>query len=247
MPQFFIKSFKISGSNCVIDGDNFHHLTRVRRIKEGDSVSLRREDGALLAAVIKEIGNDSIIAEILESSDIAKEPIQLTVAAGLLKGKHFDAAVRKFVEIGAARIIPVISERTVSDISRKEKNKLERWRKISEEASKQSMRSGVPEITDPASFNEVITDVESPVKILAHARDSGENLREYFSRIEKNPDVTVLIGPEGGFSDSEVESAVKHGWASLKFGNTCLRAETAALIIPAIIIYEWSMPDETHS
>lgn len=245
MPQFFIKSFKINGSSCVIDGDDFYHLTRVRRIKQGDTVSLRREDGALLTARINDIGGSSITAEILESRDASDDRIQLTVCAGLLKGKLFDTAVRKFTEIGAAGIIPVISERTVSDISGKEKNKLNRWRKIAEEASKQSMRSSVPAIEDPASFNEVITDIGSPVKIIAHARDSGENLRGYLSRIKKKPDVSVLIGPEGGFSDREVESAKKHGWVSLKFGNTCLRAETAALIIPAIIIYEWSMPDET--
>ena len=247
MPQFFIKSLKICGGHCVIDGDDFHHLTRVRRIKPGDTVSLRREDGALLSAMIKEIGVASITAEILASGDTAGETIRLTICAGLLKGKLFDTAIRKFTEIGAARIIPVISERTVSDISGKEKNKLERWRRVAEEASKQSMRSSVPVIEDPASFKEVISGVRSPVKIIAHVRDSGENLREYISCVEKNPDVAVLIGPEGGFSDREVESAKSHGWASLKFGNTCLRAETAALIIPAIIIYEWSMPDETHS
>ncbi len=246
MPQFFIKSYRISGGSCVIEGDDFHHLTRVRRVKQGDTVFLRSEDGALMSARIKAIGTASITAEIVESIGPGDEPIHLTVCAGLLKGKLFDTAVRKFTEIGAARIIPVISERTISDISGREKNKLERWMRVAEEASKQSMRSSIPVIEEPASFGDVAAGIGSQVRIIAHAR-GGENPRQYLSRIGKKPDVSVLIGPEGGFSDREVESAKKHGWAELKFGNTCLRAETAALIIPAIIIYEWSLKDEAYS
>ncbi|MCP4724658.1 MAG: 16S rRNA (uracil(1498)-N(3))-methyltransferase [bacterium] len=247
MPQFFIESSKVDGKRCIIDGEDFRHLIKVRRVKPGDYIDLRMEDGTLNVAGIKEIHSSSIVAEIIDRKEIGDELIDLTICVGLLKGKQFDLVIKKAVEIGAGRIQPVITERTVPVVSRNERNKLERWRKIALEASKQSLRERVPIIEETASFMDVVSGAASSIKILAHTGEKSRNLREFLSGIEKKPDVSILIGPEGGFTEKEVGVAKEHGWEDLKFGYTCLRAETAAIVIPAILIYEWSINSEINS
>ncbi len=152
MPQYFIESSKIDEKKYIIKGDDYYHLVKVRRVSVGDIVDLCADDGKSHTAEIKEIDNSAIILEIFESKELDNDPINLTLCVSLLKGKSFDNVIRKAVEIGISKIAPIITERTTPDISKKEGAKIERWRKIALEASKQSMRNKPPFIEKLTNF-----------------------------------------------------------------------------------------------
>ncbi len=247
MPRYFVESSKVSGSRCVIEGDDYHHLVKVRRVRTGDCIDFCSDNGKTHRAEIKEINSDSIIAEIITSSDTNSDPINLILCVGLLKGKSFDTVIRKAVEIGVCKIIPMVTGRTIPDVSKKEKAKLERWEKIILEASKQSMRNRIPEIDGISQFNKVVSETSAPVKIIASTNEKAMTMREYISKSKMKRDVAIMIGPEGGFSTDEISYAIENGWADLNFGYTCLKAETAAVVLPAILIYEWNIPNEADS
>lgn len=243
MPQFFVKSSQIVSGKFVIDGEDFHHLAGVRRVKPGDEISLRTEDGASLLARIEIVGESELSGRIIEIKDREVLPVNLHLCVGLLKGRKLDLIIQKAVELGIHSIIPVVTERAVPDLSGKESGRMNRWRRIALEASKQSGRCSMPVIEEISSFNEVITRFNH-TRIIAHPGGESGSLKDFLNRTEKSRDVSLLVGPEGGFSGREIQMATGHGWDAMHFGFTCLRAETAAIVLPAILIYEWSSASE---
>jgi 16S rRNA (uracil1498-N3)-methyltransferase len=236
MPLFFIKASQIEGRLCRIAGEDFHHLARVRRVAIGDRLGLRDEKGMEYGAVITAIGEGLIEAEIIMESEAAAVPLVLDLYLCVLKGKNFDLALQKTVEAGVSSITPVISERTVRrpDVSGGAES---RWRRIAVEASKQSLRceAALRPITE---FNKVLSEDRPGTAIIAHP-SAAESFGEYSRRAGKPESAGLLVGPEGGFSDREIKLAEEHGWVPLSFGPTQLRAETAAMIVPSIVLYEW--------
>lgn len=243
MPQFFIRSSQITGDRFVIDGGDFHHLADVRRVKPGDEITLRADDGSSFLGIIEIIGVSELSGRILEMKGRDVLPVNLHLCIGLLKGRKFDLIIQKAVELGVYSIIPVVTERAVPNLSGKESGRTNRWRRIAVEAAKQSGRCTIPEVGDISSFKEVITRFNH-TRILAHPDREAESLKDFLKRKGKGRDVSLLVGPEGGFSGREIETAAGHGWNIMNFGFTCLRAETAAIVLPAVMIYEWSFPSE---
>lgn len=243
MPQFFIPSSMLRGNRCRIEGEDYRHLAKVRRIREGDLIRVRIEGGAASVARVVRVGEGSLEAEIVREEPAAAEPVRLVLCAALMKGKKFDLVVQKAAEIGVKRIIPVVTERVIPDLSEKEEKRLERWRRIAREAAKQSLRSDLPAVEGIARFAELAARDLPGMKILAHAGGDRGSLKERLRGAEKGTDLNLLVGPEGGFSPKEVGLAERHGWEALHFGFTQLRAETAAIVLPAVLIYEWMADD----
>ncbi|MBP7738314.1 MAG: 16S rRNA (uracil(1498)-N(3))-methyltransferase [Spirochaetes bacterium] len=236
MPQFFVTSSSISNGRCTIGGDDFHHLVGVRRVRTGDTIRLRDDKGASLSARIESITADRLTAVIISESDAPHSPVDITLCMCLLKGGNFDLAVEKAVEVGVSRIIAVASERTVprpSDID----SKLRRWNRKAEEAAKQSLRERVPPVEGIRTFDEVLAGDRDRARIIAHP-GSPLTLKEFLRSTEPGA-VTLLVGPEGGFSPAELDAAAAAGWVAAGFGFSQLRAETAAPVLCGIIMYEW--------
>ncbi len=239
MPQFFIEDNDISGDTAFIRGENFHHLANVRRVRRGDVVMLRSGSGRAFEAKIVLVGDSSIECDILKSYDREQSSPSIKLCLALLKGGSFDTALQKAVEVGVTSVVPVISERTVPDIDKKIQAKIQRWEKIVLEASKQCLRDSIPDIYEPHKFNDILSvHCDGQEKILAHP-GAQETFRDYSRNCTRPESVSVLVGPEGGFSDAELESARQNGWRILNFGRNHLRAETAAVVIPSVIVYEW--------
>ncbi|HSK74737.1 MAG TPA: RsmE family RNA methyltransferase, partial [Pyrinomonadaceae bacterium] len=160
--------------------------------------------------------------------------LDLTLAVAFLKGEKFDLVVQKAVELGAKKLIPLDTKR--ADVKLKDAGKrLERWRKIVLEASKQSGRADLMQIENPINF-------ENFLKISVSQRLSGENFilfaergGESFSEIKSDKKITAVIGSEGGWEDSEIYSAKENGFQIITLGDRILRAETAAIAIAAIL------------
>ena len=245
MPQFFINTISEDGT-CTIEGDDYYHLVKVRRVKKGDFVSLRDSEGSPYEGHIADITETKILVDSIRIRDNNKNNIDVTLCISILKGKKFDLVLQKAVEVGVRRIVPVVSERTIPVIGDSEEKKIDRWRKIASEASKQSMREFPPVVEAPVSFHETVSLFRDSHRIIAHTDVNCMDLKVCLRNAEKEKSVAVLVGPEGGFSDKEVREAVNEGWHACNFGFTAMRSETAAIVLPALIIYEWSGIDENN-
>ncbi len=248
MPRFLVTSF-IDESTGIIEGQDFRHLTRVRRIKAGDRLDLRDGAGTAMQGRVRDITDSKILVEITRESGYNnnnESAVEVILCVSVLKGKKFDLVIQKAVEVGVGRILPVISERAIPVLDEKTDKKTERWNRIAEEASKQSMRKFTPVIEEPVPFVELVSSMQEGARIIAHPDRSCRSFRDFLKEEGRSQQAAVLVGPEGGFSKKEIEYAVKHGWVPLNFGFTALRSETAAVVLPAIIIYEWGDEDENH-
>lgn len=236
MPQFFIHSSDIIDGRCRIGGDDYRHLASVRRVRAGDTIRLRDDSGAALTARVLNVTDDAIEAEITGRSASPAPCPDITLCMCLLKGKNFDEVIEKAVEIGVARIVPVASERTIPRPADAE-GRVERWNRKAEEAAKQSLRERVPRVERIMPFAEALERAGAPAKIIAHPGASG-SLKEFLLGREPCA-VSLLVGPEGGFSDAEIGRAERAGWMPAGFGFSQLRAATAAAVLCGIIVYEW--------
>ncbi|MCL1833895.1 MAG: 16S rRNA (uracil(1498)-N(3))-methyltransferase [Leptospirales bacterium] len=239
VPQFFIKESDIDETKATIKGEECHHLINVRRIKIGDILDIRTESGRGFKAEIVNISHSEILLKLLKEIEADQKIIDIALYMSLLKGGNFEFVIRKAAEVGVNRIIPVYSSRTIPEIEKKVEDKLKRWNKIALSASKQCLRDNVPVVEHPINFDHAVKDNGRSIKLAAHPGSESE-LKNLLALKERPESVSILIGPEGGFTNSELDLASKHGWNIVNFGHTNLRAETAAIIIPSLIIYQWS-------
>lgn len=239
VPQFFIKESDICDGKAVISGEDCHHLVNVRRVQTGDLLRLRTESGKGYVGRVTDAGRIKILLTLLEETAASPDLVDISLYMALIKGGNFEFVLQKAVEIGVNRIIPVITSRTVPDPAKKIDDKYERWSKIISGAAKQCFRNNIPELGYPVTFQKTLEKDDSAMKLIAHPGAVTE-LRDYLSASEKPEKVSLLVGPEGGFSDSEIISASGSGWVPVNFGTTHLRAETAAIILPSLVIYQWS-------
>ena len=237
MPQYFINQTLTPGETARITGDDFHHLSKVRRAKPGDPVQLRDAAGVLYDGYVASVREDELLVDITSVSRSGSSMPHVTLAMALLKNRNFDLVVEKCVEVGVSRIVPLVTERTVPDIGGKEEKKTERWRAIAEAASKQSLRSFVPEVEAPVSFKEFVSRTHEGLLVCAHPSSEGMTLRSAASSFEGSHAV-ILVGPEGGFSPAEISLAGSNGFLNVNIGETQMRAETAGIVLPALVIYE---------
>ena len=237
MPQYFIHDTLSPGTTARITGDDFHHLSKVRRAKPGDPVMLRDMTGTLYEGWVAAVREDELLVDVSSAARTGSAMPHLTLAMALLKNKNFDLVVEKCVEVGVSRIVPLVSERTVPEIGGKEEKKLERWRAIAEAASKQSLRSFVPDVESPAQFREFVSRDHEGLLVCAHPSSDGMTLRHAAASFSGDRAV-VLVGPEGGFSPAEIALAESHGFKNVNIGETQMRAETAGIVLPALVIYE---------
>jgi 16S rRNA (uracil1498-N3)-methyltransferase len=234
MDLFYVQPSQLDPEHAraIIDGDEFHHLARVLRCQPGDLVPIT--DGAGFAAelMIEAIGKHSLEGAIKNPRTVPPPETQVTVALSLLKSpQRFDLFLEKATELGVARIVPMITKRTVSTPdSSKIGRKLERWRGIVYSAARQSRRYHLPELTSPLALREALSLDGYDLRLIAH---ESEEVFPAFEPAGKN--ILFLVGGEGGFTDAEVADAAAAGFTPVSFGESVLRAETAGIFAVALV------------
>ena len=225
MPPRFYSSEPISGESIQLTGDEVKHIVGAYRLGVGDDIVLFDGSGDEFAAKIEETHKKRVSVSILQRHSISRElPFELVLAVALPKGDRQKVMVEKLVELGVTRLMPVNAERSVVISNKKSVEKLHR-RVI--EASKQCGRNRLMEIAAPVAFTELLRN-ETETKIISHPYQSMP-LCDFASDSLTAKKLIVAIGPEGGFTDEEVELAKQAGWQSLALGPTILRVETAAV------------------
>jgi 16S rRNA (uracil1498-N3)-methyltransferase len=234
MDLFYVSSrqLDLERGHAVIDGDEFHHLARVLRSREGDLIEIT--DGAGLSAMmtIDAIGKRSLEGTLRNCDRKARPETRISVAISMLKSpQRFDFFLEKATELGVDRIIPMTTRRTVSTPSEaKSGRKAERWRGIVHAAARQCRRYYLPEVCEPAGFAEVLRLPGYDIRLMPH--ESEQRFPE-FEPAGKS--ILFLVGGEGGFTDGEVSDAVAAGFSPVTFGQTILRAETAGIFAVALV------------
>ncbi len=242
MYQFFADPGNIGEQDIFIEGKDYNHIRNVLRMKPGDMVSVsdgesRRE----YRCHIEGFAEDRVRLKLdfIKEADV-ELPVKVTLFQGLPKAGKMDYIIEKCTELGVFSIVPVQTERSVSVIiGEKAEKKTQHWQGKAEAAAKQSKRSIIPEIRTPLSFKEAVEAASGfEHKLIPYELSKGfDKTRELFSGIERGTNVAVFIGPEGGFSEGEIDLAVKNGFTPLSLGKRILRTETAALVVLSWLIY----------
>jgi 16S rRNA (uracil1498-N3)-methyltransferase len=237
-----IRRFKISGENirgseAVLDDPaELRHLTRVLRLKPGDEVLLFDGKGKEYRATIKQLtGRQASFALIQDSPPETPEPsVRIILGIGLLKVTKLEWLIQKATELGVADILPFHSLRVVPRPEETAvRNRLGRWEKIAAEAAKQCRRARIPRIHPPCSFAEALAAFPNTARIFLWEKERDRTLNDVFN--SPSPAVYALVGPEGGFSVEESQRAEVAGFVPVRLGPRILRAETAGLVIVALL------------
>ncbi|ABA24639.1 conserved hypothetical protein [Trichormus variabilis ATCC 29413] len=203
-----------------------HYLKRVLRLREGDRFIVMDGLGKWWLARLTEEQ-----AQVLEELAVKTElPVAITLMIALPKGSGFDEVVRSCTELGVACIAPVLSDRTLLNPS---PQKLERWRRIAAEAAEQSERAFVPTILEPVAFSDAVNNVTAFHRYICEARGEYVHLQNLLTDI--SGEIVIAIGPEGGWTDKELEEAVTFGFQPVSLGGRILRAVTAPLVALSLI------------
>jgi 16S rRNA (uracil1498-N3)-methyltransferase len=210
----------------TVSGDEFHHSVRVVRVREGEEVEVFDDAGKLARGTVASIAKDSAVIDIIEELPSRESKLQLTLAMSIIQLEKFELVLQKATELGVSAIVPLVTERIEL---RKERyaGKMERWNRILFEAVKQSGRSIVPKFEEPQRFADVMARPGSKVLF-----DADREASPWPSSLDE---VTVFIGPEGGWSDEELEAAQRQECLFERIGPRRLRAETAAIVACTVI------------
>jgi len=232
MKRFFIEHSEIIKTSPVIDGQDAHHITKVFRLKPKDHIILIDGSGMEYEAQITSLSKNKVSVSIIRKYSPDTEPmVQITVGQGYLKDKKMDMLIRHLTEIGIAKWMPLTSEYSVPKPDTKRINsKIQRWEMIAKEAVKQCRRTRVPEILSPVTFQEAVEENSSTdLKIIFYENETV-SLAKTMVSLNQNPlNIFVLLGPEGGFSNKEIELAKSNGFIIASLGPRILRAETASI------------------
>lgn len=241
MSHFFINSTQVAENQLTIVGDDVNHMKNVLRMREGEHFSAADETGRCYECSVETLDKHQIIANILESHMGETElPSKIYLFQGLPKSDKMELIIQKAVELGAYEIIPVMTRRAIVKLdAKKEASKLKRWQSIAEGAAKQSGRMLIPKISEVKSFEEALKLAnELDVKLIPYECAKGmDGTREILGNIKPGMSVGIIIGPEGGFEESEVEQAKTFGVKPITLGRRILRTETAGLTTLSILMY----------
>jgi 16S rRNA (uracil1498-N3)-methyltransferase len=241
MPVFFIEPGAITGDIITITGQLAHHLGGSLRVTPEEQIWIGEDGGPRYHAQVIAVTRSQLTARILSTLPPSRSACpHITLGLALLPNQHMDWAIQKSTELGIASLVPLITQRTIiRPKADRISHQLARWHTIACEAAQQSMRWDTPEVKPPIPFESWYQQKQSPFTFILWEHHHGQSLKETLRNISQPNAITLAIGPEGGWDDSEVALAQQHGFEPISLGPRTLRAESAVLTALSIIQYEW--------
>ena len=224
--RFFVD--QVHDGSAAISGDEAHHLVRVLRVEPGQKFEIS-DASAVWLAEVETARKGEVRFRVLEELPPAAEMPEIVLYLALIKFDRFEWAVEKATELGAVRIVPVETARTDQGLFQGAAKRVERWRRVAQEASEQSRRLAPPRIMDPLKLAAVYG--EAPAHRFVLDEQPGAPL---LVRLVTAAPVAVFIGPEGGWTDTERALLRSSGWVAASLGPLILRAETAVCAALAV-------------
>lgn len=227
LPIFFIEQ-KPTSSIITLSEETSKHVVQVLRMKHGEQLQLTDGCGNLITASITDAHKKACTVSVLETHFTEQKARKICIAISLLKNANrFEWFLEKATEMGVTEIIPMVCHRT-----EKHHFRHERMKQILVSAMLQSQQVWLPVLIEPVKFNEVIKSSSSATKLVAHCEEEEKySIRDF----AKEHSVQILIGPEGDFTNEEIESALQAGYKPVSLGETRLRAETAGVVAATLL------------
>ncbi|MFR5684949.1 MAG: 16S rRNA (uracil(1498)-N(3))-methyltransferase [Clostridia bacterium] len=245
MQKFFVEESQIENKQVRIEGEDIKHIRNVLRLLEGERIQVCILDtGENYLCQICKISQEEVVCNLLEKIESKAEPsVYIHLFQGLPKADKMELILQKCTEIGAQEFTPVSFKRCIVKLEKKEEiKKIERWQKIVISAAKQSKRDRIPKVNLVKDLKEVCNLLsEYDIVLVAYEEERINSLKKELRKIEnqkENLKIAVVIGPEGGLENQEVEELEKMGAKVVTLGNRILRTETAPIVITSNIIYE---------
>lgn len=242
--RFYIPASDWNLENLVLAKEEAHHCLDVMRCQVGDRVIVFNGEGAESEAEITSASRDQVELRSFLVNQTDRPPAALTLGQAIPKGKNMDLIIQKATELGASRISPLLSERTVVQLDANDlEKKRQKWQRVAIEACKQCGQNWLPEVDLPQSVDSFVKKSSEALRLVAaidpHARTLKAILEDFAEEHGGRPaTASIMIGPEGDFTPAELSVALNGGFSPLSLGPIILRSETAALYALSVTGYE---------
>ena len=246
--RFFVPPPQIAYGTVSIRGTDVWHIAKVLRLSQGAEILVFDGKGREYRVVLGKHKRQEILGTVIEEwKNTTESPLKLILVQGLPKANKMDLIVQKATEIGVNEIIPLHTERSAWNVKHKRAQdahvhqRLDRWSRICIEAAKQSCRTAIPLIRPVVTVQEFLAQsLPADAKFLIWETEEQMSLKQGIQNISADvTSATVVIGPEGGFTQEEAEQFGSHGYLPVSLGKRILRTETAGLIVLGILQYAW--------
>ncbi len=238
MGKFHVRPEAVSGDRVVFDAQETRHLVRVLRLRPGEIVHAVDGRGSEFAVRLEFLEGRAAIGQILSRSDRRTEsPFPITLAQGIPKGEKMEWIVRTVTELGAVRVLPLLTERVIVRLPLSRwRERQRRWQRVAKEAAKQCGRSVIPAVELVRTLDEFIAEGHRAELAICLWEGERQELREILASVSGTPaSALVVVGPEGGLAINEVELLLRHGVRAAGLGPRILRTETAGPVGVALL------------
>lgn len=238
MHRFFVEKKLIEAEMLCLGYEESHHMLDVMRIKPGTKIEAFDGCGS---AYIVSVGAKNVAGmaecEICETMTYDRPGVDIWVGLAVTKGEKFEYALQKLTELGVMKIVPLLTRNTVrqglSDNARK------RWERIVREAVRQSHSYWLPEFQPVTEFEQAVAGLSGAgLKLIAHEKEGETSMHSAYASYGRDSAIALLVGPEGGFADAEIDFSQSCGFRPISLGNRILRSETAAVAMATVAAYE---------
>lgn len=226
---------EVSDNHAALTGSHAEHLARVLRARVGQEFDIVAA-GVLRRGRVASIAENRVDFELGEDIPAAVAA-NLTLLLAVFKFDRMEWAIEKCTELGVAKIVPVIARRTDTHLASSSGKRVERWRRVALQASEQSRRTTAPEISAPMKLRDAV-ELSGALRVLLAETEEHTMLREVLDTHQSAKAILLAIGPEGGWTEDELQLFQNAGWTSASLGPTILRAETAAIAATALAVSE---------
>lgn len=249
MHRFFVEPSQSGNDVIELSEREAHHGSNVVRLREGERVVALDGQGSELACTVQKVGKRGVTLAVYQRNKIPPLPYQLTLVQAIPKGKTMETIVQKAAELGASKVVPIITDRTVTHIDEdRSESKVEKWTWIAIDAIKQCGSAWLPKIVEPMKPSQQLGSGERcELNLIASLQPGAKHPRLHFQdfmkeRGRKPKSVAVWVGPEGDFTPAEINSVLASGALPITLGPLVLRSETAAFYCLSMVNYELQSP-----
>lgn len=234
MQRYFVE--EENDNKFTLSNDDSYHIKKVMRMNLEDKIEIVCNKNVYICKIknLEPLVEAEIEEEVLEENEL---DFFVTLAQSLVKEQKMDYILQKATELGVNEIIPVDTERSIVKMDRKESKKLERWNKITKEASEQSKRNYIPQVQPVMTIKELSKLEEFDIKLLCTVRENTKNIKNVLSNAKEGAKMIIVVGPEGGFTTKEEEQLIERGFQAVSLGKSVLRTETASLFFLSAVRY----------
>ena len=247
MFNFFAEEKNKTSDGYYIDGKDYNHIKNVLRMREGDALLVSFEGKSDLCEICS-FDEDRVVLKLISANYICTElPIEITLFQGLPKSDKFELIIQKTVELGVKEIYPVEMKNCVMKLDDKKKEgKVARWQSISEAAAKQSKRNIVPKINNVINLKSIVEiSKDLDMLLVPYENENGmKSTAKVLKEIKSGMRIGIIIGPEGGFDNKEIDFLVNGGAVAVSLGKRILRTETAAITSVGMIMLRAELDSE---